>query len=931
MFCELVIASLFKPSARSAPTSSIRARSIQHGMNELVLALLVFALCAGCGTKVPSSSKPASAADSATVANPPDQPSRAGISEEPSPAQPSTAALATNVSEEKPTDSVQKSSKGLSENSSPATSSTSTPGAKESRANSPKLVAPSAEQIAKWKIPDHASLRLLTCLDGFGDAFIHCAAISPDGKKFVLGGVKLTVWNLTATEPSADLLAEIKGTEIERPIRAVAISPDGNWLAAGDQKGWLRIWNFADLSEAVKVRAHDARLLQLAFSPNSQTLATTSYSGEVRFWQVADGKKISSAKVSDHELARLAFLSDTRLIGAGRETSIWNVEEGKKEQTLTTAYITGPSLGLSQDRQQLAYGDQDSKVQIWDVKTSALTDQPLIGAGAQLIDFSHDGRRIATCSRDSNLRIWDIATGQVIQVIDADGGRTTGLEWIPNSDALMVVSEIGRVRIWGTDEQATSLGLTTMLQPVPPSNPVSPRKPFNSQQLQRVIDIRSLPKLPGAVPQWGDVGMLSYSAPATIDEAEQFYRYTLGKAGWKESSQASQGVPGLLFQKDGCHLNLSFTPGADEKQLQVSFQFMGNFDVRQVPPFKPTASKSTFSSFSSVMYRTKAELLDIEVGMLKLLHAAGWTPYSRLAAAGQEDPEARMMSFIQEASILTLFIGRPADAPDEFSIQVSTQISNKSLPVPPDSGWIEFDNSTKMQLVANTKMDLKQTADFYDREMAADEWIARDAGRNIKEDRAFMPFIRGQQDVLIRLVARSDGSTRIIVGEAEQSSWQLEKSKKDDNADTASLEAADVPLPKGATTVKFEIDQKQILFDLSESTPPDVAAQFAKLIEPLGWKREKGGVISDDYVLATFKKLKAEIQIRVRMNGKLTSAMISGDGLAWSKPLPSAPVRISYGTWLRRERKDATLDRLDEYAAEMRAIPLKAATEKTPR
>ncbi len=78
--------------------------------------------------------------------------------------------------------------------------------------------------------------------------------------------------------------------------------------------------------------------------------------------------------------------------------------------------------------------------------------------------------------------------------------------------------------------------------------------------------------------------------------------------------------------------------------------------------------------------------------------------------------------------------------------------------------------------------------------------------------------------------------------------------------------------------------------------------------------------MSDDYVLMIFTKGKTEIELRARAAAKATTAMISGDGLLWDKPLPVAAVPISYGTWLRRNRKDATLDRLDEYAAEMHKI-----------
>ena len=78
--------------------------------------------------------------------------------------------------------------------------------------------------------------------------------------------------------------------------------------------------------------------------------------------------------------------------------------------------------------------------------------------------------------------------------------------------------------------------------------------------------------------------------------------------------------------------------------------------------------------------------------------------------------------------------------------------------------------------------------------------------------------------------------------------------------------------------------------------------------------------MSDDYVFMIFAKGKAEIELRSRMAGKATTAMISGDGLFWDKPLPVAAVPISYETWLRRNRKDATLEKLDEFAAEMQKI-----------
>ncbi len=165
----------------------------------------------------------------------------------------------------------------------------------------------------------------------------------------------------------------------------------------------------------------------------------------------------------------------------------------------------------------------------------------------------------------------------------------------------------------------------------------------------------------------------------------------------------------------------------------------------------------------------------------------------------------------------------------------------------------------------------------------------------------------------------------MVVGDAYRSSWQLEKpaddSEKKEKKELPGIEAADFALPSGAAGRKFDVDEKKIEFELSGTTAPKLGEQFAAQMEALGWMRDGAGIISDEYTFITYKQGRAEIQLRARGDAKKTTAMISGDGLLWTKPLPTAPVRISYETWLRRNKKLASLDLLDEFAAEMRKIP----------
>lgn len=879
----------------------------------LLISLATLAL-PGCGTESPIDSPKAPSSSSAAVA--PSSP-------EATAAAPSSTAAASAEATPSTLAAAAASSSGPAQNAA----------AGKSTAPAKKVPpAPSAAQIEKWGTPHDQPLQLLTCSDGFGDSYLRCLAVTPDGKRFVLGGVKLTVWNTTESQPATDLVAKYKDEkEVKRPILSVGIDPKGEWLAAGDNGGKLRFWNLSDLSEKKVVPAHEGRVTQIAISPDSKLLATTSYSGEVRLWNSADGAKVKSLKVDNQELARLAFLSDALLACAGRETTIWNVDTGERIQTLTTGRVIGPALGVSHDRHWLAFAEGDGQTKLWDIQKQAAGSLSLHGGGAHLIEFSHDGMWIATLSGDS-IRIWNAATGNVVQVIDADGGRTVALQWLPESPALLVASESGRVRTWGTVESAKTLGIEPIRQPELRAIAADAKKSYSSAQFDRLFDGQSFHKLPNALPGWSYGGMDSYNAPASQAEAELFYRYFLDKAGWVESAVVDPASPGLNFRKQGCALNVSFAPAdmpipgrvSRAGDLQISLRFAGNYDVRWLPRISAVKSNASFDSFSMVMYRTKTALTDLEVAILKQFHDAGWTAYTRLAASSAEEPLSRSLSMLQGGSMLNVSLGYPADSTDELVVQTSVNVTNKSLPIPPDSGWIEFDNSTDLQMVANTKMDLTRTIEFYDAEMALDGWLAREAGRHLdeKEKKAWLPYIRGQQDVLIRLVSLPDEKTRVIVGNAEQSSWQLEKPRPANAAkEQAGIEAADFQLPKGAAAVKFDVDQKNIQFELTGVTPPQLAEQFVKQMEVLEWKRESAGVSSDEYVLVTYSKGKAEIQLRGRAAPGKSTAMISGDGLLWGKPLPTAAVRISYETWLRRNRKPASLGHLDEFTKEMQQIP----------
>ena len=362
---------------------------------------------------------------------------------------------------------------------------------------------------------------------------------------------------------------------------------------------------------------------------------------------------------------------------------------------------------------------------------------------------------------------------------------------------------------------------------------------------------------------------------------------------------------------------------ATESKTSVSVNFSGDYDLRSVPKFDAAPVETVFENENMVMYRTKADVIQLETALLRKLHEAGWTAYSRLHAAQSEQPESRDLEFLRNGITLRVSIGPfPAD-PASNSVQYSKFLTDKSIPIPQDSGFVEFDGATQPYLVATTAMNLEQAREFYDKELAAQGWLMREYGRSLKDDHNWLAYICGQQDLTVGLQTLPTGRTLVRVGdELENSSWQLAKPEEPAAVETTNtgMEAADFPIMNESKSAKFDAIEKSIEFSMDTMPLPETGELYTKELLALSWKKDGDGITSDDYVFLTFVKDEAEIELRARVTDGKSIVNIQGDGLLWTKPLPGGKKVISYATWLRINNHPATLDLLDEYEAEMKSI-----------
>jgi WD40 repeat protein len=133
-------------------------------------------------------------------------------------------------------------------------------------------------------IDDHGRVALLT--DGATQlvelrqaASAGALAISADGRRIVLaGGAGIELFDASPGAP----VQPIPGPE---GTVSVALSADGQWLAAGTLHGGLYVWRLPEGELTAVVDAHEARLASLRFDPSR--LWSAGWDGRVLGWEVA--------------------------------------------------------------------------------------------------------------------------------------------------------------------------------------------------------------------------------------------------------------------------------------------------------------------------------------------------------------------------------------------------------------------------------------------------------------------------------------------------------------------------------------------------------------------------------------------------------------------------------------------------------------------
>lgn len=269
---------------------------------------------------------------------------------------------------------------------------------------------------------------------------VRALVVSKDGRLVIAGeGTPYGPGSVKAFDIATGQVAgEFQGPK--DVVNAMALSPDGAFLAAGGVDRAVYVWNVADKKLMATLNVHSDAVLSLAFSANGKFLASGSADRSSQVWEAGTWKPLANLQQAE-AIHGVAMSPDGELVAmavAGPEEKGIRLRRRDNQQDVRFNDIA-PAMPM--DLLWIAQGNKayvpgsDMAVRVFDAGNGGQTGY-WTGHGDWVYReaLTADGARLATASADGTVKLWNTANGRLLATL---------IQLTPRSDEWLLATSSG--------------------------------------------------------------------------------------------------------------------------------------------------------------------------------------------------------------------------------------------------------------------------------------------------------------------------------------------------------------------------------------------------------------------------------------------------------------------------------------------------------
>jgi WD40 repeat protein len=273
---------------------------------------------------------------------------------------------------------------------------------------------------------------------------INCVAVAPNGEIIATGDDhgQVSMWAVELSRRVMTLpgYGWVFGASFSSDSQLLAFTTDGKHTYFT-----VQLWPVFSESSPIELTGHRAGVTGVAFAPSGDSLVSVADDGLVILWERSPGVTRLLGR-QDSALSSVAISPSGQLVATGGYDSsikIWQVD-GEGEPLSFDGHAGAVyCLAISPDGETLASGGADRTVRLWTMPGGTPGDIIAGHSGyVSGVAFSPDGTLLVSVSKDRTIRVWDTGSGKPVCALGV-AGELTDVTWLPDGTRICAVGEDG--------------------------------------------------------------------------------------------------------------------------------------------------------------------------------------------------------------------------------------------------------------------------------------------------------------------------------------------------------------------------------------------------------------------------------------------------------------------------------------------------------